>query len=436
MNKAIRHHDICNEFETRYELGERPSIYQALQQVPRSERKELKAPLLEIKARYVAQRASRVRAVAGVSLGLSLAVAFLAVQFWIVAKQQVLDAAAGRLHVPEGWRLVEVTTEPSGAEVYLVPYSPSGMLAPYRMRQVGRSPLQFAAMPGEYLLVTHIGSDMFHEVNRIVPGDYDTPGILPHNSWKEDGELVSLPLIKLFSQQRVTSNMGLFEGGEFEMGHPRSNYNIRHTREIAPFHLDLHETTKAEFVGSGTDNSPQGFVTFDQAVSYLESIGKRLPHEAEYEFAATNQGATKFPWGNDPYDKKWSHTATKIDVVNSMDGRAVCGLGSGVGEWCSEPWYFHFNGRPMRPPPDHHLTRVVRGSPNVAMADPDDDGDGHTLLKSSIHTSRSRTFVLKDTAYRGLGMRGARSAAPRTRPEMFDSLTRRPMPHSKQRSQE
>ena len=44
-------------------------------------------------------------------------------------------------------------------------------------------------------------------------------------------------------------------------------------------------------------------ISFHSARQYAEAIGKRLPTEVEYEFAATNGGNQDFPWGQD--DLNW-----------------------------------------------------------------------------------------------------------------------------------
>ncbi len=50
-----------------------------------------------------------------------------------------------------------------------------------------------------------------------------------------------------------------------------------------------------------TANHPVTQVSWNDVVAYAKWKGKRLPTEVEWEYAATNAGATnfKFPWGND-----------------------------------------------------------------------------------------------------------------------------------------
>jgi formylglycine-generating enzyme required for sulfatase activity len=69
-------------------------------------------------------------------------------------------------------------------------------------------------------------------------------------------------------------------------------------------------------VRKGRENYPVCQVTWFGAAAYAKWAGKRLPTEAEWEYAASNGGKTIYPWGNEWFD----------DYCNWGDGDTLDGF--------------------------------------------------------------------------------------------------------------
>jgi formylglycine-generating enzyme required for sulfatase activity len=199
----------------------------------------------------------------------------------------------------------------------------------------------------------------------------------------------------------IASEMVLVPAGEFVMGKdvedgPAADHSPAHRVRMDAFHLDKFEVTNAEYLEycertgarlpefwgmeafrSGPDfpNHPVVGVSWGEARRYAEWAGKRLPSEAEWEYAARGGlvGAD-YPHG-DLLDETaanywlWPElrsTANGLMPVGrySANGYGLHDMAGNVAEWVADAYdagYYERSPAENPPGPEGEKFRVFRG---------------------------------------------------------------------------
>lgn len=193
----------------------------------------------------------------------------------------------------------------------------------------------------------------------------------------------------------ATANMALVPGATFEMGQDRADipklqekFKItraavfeeetpKHRVTIGSFCIDRTEVTNSQFkrfvdqspewqkeriaaglhngkylqhwtgnnFPAGQENFPVVFVSWYAAAAYCQAQGKRLPTEAEWEFAARGglEGKT-FPWGDEMPDKTRANyaesglKATTAVARYPANGYGLYDMAGNVWEYLADEW--------------------------------------------------------------------------------------------------
>jgi formylglycine-generating enzyme required for sulfatase activity len=207
---------------------------------------------------------------------------------------------------------------------------------------------------------------------------------------------LEIPASTRDAQFRKDKSMVRIPGATFRMGTEQAKisqiaeaYNItehpdliqaetpQHTVTIKSFYLDMYEVTNSqfrEFVRANpqwsaariptrfhngnylkdwvSDNFPEGRakhpvvnVSWYAAVAFCQSLGKRLPAEAEWELAARGGLQNKtFPWGDEPVEKRRANYAgSGIKATTPVGGYPANGYGlfdmaGNVWEFMADEW--------------------------------------------------------------------------------------------------
>ncbi len=224
-----------------------------------------------------------------------------------------------------------------------------------------------------------------------------------------------VPVCGEAGKKRGTQAMVFIKGGEYvrsghyftsqsaELGERKAEkYRVR----VTSFYIDRYKVTNEEYCqflndgNAGYWNSapwsnitreaggrfivhpdkakwPAIAVNWYQAAGFAEWAGKRLPTEAEWEFAGGGSAGRRYPWGNESPDSTRGCSLTSGDYtpVDAFPAGAtpdgVFGLAGNAAEWCADFYsheYYHKDSPlndPTGPSEQHERgdqRRIIRGS--------------------------------------------------------------------------
>jgi len=181
---------------------------------------------------------------------------------------------------------------------------------------------------------------------------------------------------------------------------------VSHKVSVDSFYLDKHEVTNSQFLkvmGYFQDslmekkttisleqaNLPADLVQWEEARDYCEKIGKHLPTEAEWEWAARSGRDTVFPWGNfmengkanfcdisceaEHKSETWEDGFEELAPVGSFppNGYGLYDMAGNQVEWVSD-WFDpeYYGKAPTKNPvgPPFGEGKVVRGGSYYATS--------------------------------------------------------------------
>jgi formylglycine-generating enzyme required for sulfatase activity len=146
------------------------------------------------------------------------------------------------------------------------------------------------------------------------------------------------------------------------------------------------------------ENYPVVLVNWDQAKAYCEWAAKRLPSEAEWEYAASGPENFAWPWGNQFEPVRSAASAPDVQAVGTYpDGASPFGvldLAGNVAEWVTDAYdpSFYANSPSSNPLNTTGSSRIYRGGSYG-------NADG-TFYTTSRRYVKSRSFSDVDLGFR------------------------------------
>ncbi|WP_075590810.1 formylglycine-generating enzyme family protein [Labilibacter marinus] len=191
------------------------------------------------------------------------------------------------------------------------------------------------------------------------------------------------------------SNMALVPGGEFIMGNDMKNslgFSPAHLVKVDSFYIDKYEVTNKDYLkfcqetkhrlpefwntdifrcGDKYLNYPVVGISFGDAMAYAKWAGKRLPTEAEWEYAARGELEGKnFPHGDTWHQERAKQDSTGwknlIEPVGQYEVNAygLYDMSGNVWEWVADRHsesYYQQRVYDNPKGPAQGTNRVIRG---------------------------------------------------------------------------
>jgi formylglycine-generating enzyme required for sulfatase activity len=125
----------------------------------------------------------------------------------------------------------------------------------------------------------------------------------------------------------------------------------KHEVSVKDFYIDIYEVTQKNFktvmgvnpAKHKVENYPAVQMTWHEANTYCKKVGKRLPTEAEWEYAAKGGTSTQYHWGEEFEGAyAWIHKNSEFKPhpvgQRKPNAYGLHDMAGNVAEWTSD-WY-------------------------------------------------------------------------------------------------